>query len=42
MIFSGILTIDYESLIPLFSKKRLSVVEFITENEWLAVALTKW
>jgi ribosomal protein L11 methyltransferase len=42
LILSGILTIDYESLIPLFSKKRLSVVEFITENEWLAVALTKW
>ncbi len=42
IIFSGILTTDYESLIPLFSKQRLSVVEFITEKEWLAVALSKY
>ena len=42
IIFSGILTTDYEALIPLFTKQRLSVVEYIAENEWLAVALSKY
>ncbi|MFZ1977968.1 MAG: 50S ribosomal protein L11 methyltransferase [Bacteroidota bacterium] len=42
IIFSGILTTDYETLIPLFTKQRLSVVEYIAENEWLAVALSKY
>ena len=41
IIFSGILTSDYESLLPLFRKHNLLAVEVRTENEWLAVALKR-
>lgn len=41
VIFSGILTVDGESLIPLFARYRLSAIDLITENEWLAIALRK-
>jgi len=40
-IFSGILTSDGESLIPIFAKYRLSAIDLISENEWLAITLMK-
>jgi ribosomal protein L11 methyltransferase len=41
IILSGILTTDFQELIGPFIRQHLSVVEVITENEWLAVVVSK-
>jgi len=39
IIFSGILTSDMSSLLPIFEKNSLVPIELVNENEWTAAAL---